>query len=105
MEVIRIPLIDRELPSRKANRLPEHDYRASGAYFITIVTKQRVEALGKVENNAVILSSIGQAAAKCIDKIESIYPSVLVVASVVMPTHVHMLLNMLDEKQTPPFSA
>jgi len=45
------------------------------------------------------LSSIGAYATNCIEKIESIYPSVLIVDFVVMPNHVHMLLHLLDEKQ------
>ena len=96
-----MPLVDNEWPSRKSNRLKEHDYRSNGAYFITIVTKQRIEALGKVENGVMKLSPIGEAAASCIDKIESVYPSVLVEASVIMPTHVHMLLHLLDDKKNP----
>ena len=94
-------VVDRELPSRKPNRLPEHDYRANGAYFITIVTGQRAEVLGKVENDAVVLSPIGEVAANCVKRIPEIYPSVHVAASVVMPNHVHMLLHLLCDKQNP----
>ena len=96
-----MPLVDKELPRRKPNRLKEHDYRSNGAYFITIVTKQRVEVLGKVENGIMVLSPIGESAASCIGKIEAIYPSVLLEASVVMPNHVHMLLHLLDDKKNP----
>ena len=35
------PLTDMELPKRKALRLPEYDYSAPGAYFITICTQDR----------------------------------------------------------------
>ena len=94
-------LVDRELPSRKQHQLKEHDYKANGSYFLTIVTKQRIEALGRVENKSMVLSSIGQAAAGCIGKIEEIYPSVRISASVVMPNHVHLLLSLMDDRRNP----
>ena len=94
-------LVDRELPTRKPKRLPEHDYRKSGTYFLTIITQERVEALGKVVNGKVELSSIGKAAANCVAKIEEIYPSAVVVDSVVMPNHVHILLQLLDDTLNP----
>ena len=94
-------LVDKELPCRKQHQLKEHDYKANGAYFITIVTKQRIEALGRVDDKAMILSQIGEAAAHCISKIEEIYPSVRVSASVVMPNHVHLLLDLLDDRRNP----
>ena len=96
-----MPLVEKELHDRKPNRLAEHDYRANGAYFITVVTNQRAEVLGRIESNIVKLSQAGEIAASCVGKIESIYPSVLVEASVVMPNHVHMLLYLLDDKKNP----
>jgi len=94
-------LVDKDLHDRKPNRLKEHDYRANSAYFITIITKQRAEVFGRIEKGTMVLSSIGEAAASCIDKIESIYPSVLVETSVVMPNHVHILMHLLDDMENP----
>ena len=34
-----------ELPRRKINRIPEYDYSTSGAYFVTICTKERKHLL------------------------------------------------------------
>ena len=94
-------LVDKELPNRKQNRQTAHDYRANGVYFVTVVTVQRLELLGKIKNDCMALSDVGKVAADCIEKIEMIYPSVIVAASVVMPNHVHMLLQLLDEKKNP----
>ncbi len=34
--------------NRKSNRLKEYDYNLSGAYFITICTKDRKQMLSKI---------------------------------------------------------
>ena len=36
-----ISVIDMEMPNRKPNRIAGYDYSQSGAYFITICTKDR----------------------------------------------------------------
>ena len=45
---------------RQSIRLPNYDYSQPGAYFITIVSFQRQVSFGKIENNNVILTSLGK---------------------------------------------
>ena len=99
--MISMALVDKELPTRKQHQLKEHDYKANGAYFLTIVTKQRIEVLGSIVGKIIKLSPIGEAAASCIGRIEEIYPSVRVSASIVMPNHVHLLLDLMDNRRNP----
>ena len=45
---------------RQSLRLPEFDYAAAGAYFVTICTKGRVCVLGDVVDGEVRLSDFGR---------------------------------------------
>jgi len=92
---------DKEWPSRKPNRITGKDYSKNGVYFLTVCTKDRHELLGKIADGEVILSEIGTFAAEELFKIETVYPSVVMDAFVVMPNHVHVLLILLNEAHNP----
>ena len=49
-----------DLPKRKPNRLPEHDYSTPGAYFITFCTKDRKKpVLGECRGGHCVKRNIG----------------------------------------------
>ena len=48
-----------------------------------------------------ILSENGEAVQACIERIEEVYRSVRVNASVVMPNHVHLLISFMDYRKNP----
>ena len=48
-----------DLPKRKRNRLKEYDYASSGAYFITICTKDKKHILSKIVSNNTVGNVIG----------------------------------------------
>jgi REP element-mobilizing transposase RayT len=73
----------------------------NGTYFITICAKQRHHLFGEVQDGKMMLPESGACARQCIEKIETIYPSVLLDAFVVMPNHVHLLLVFLDYNNNP----
>ena len=87
------------LPNRKKRRLSEYDYSQPGAYFITICTQNRVEHFGDVstsstfKTSSVLLSDIGQVVNDELHKLSTTYPGVNLDASVIMPNHVHLILN------------
>ena len=99
-----MPIFADEKPERKPNRTKPRDYSRNGAYFITVVTKEREAFLGGIAEQTMMLSPEGKITEDCIRKIERIYPSVMVDAYVIMPNHVHMLLVMLDEIRNPTLS-
>jgi len=83
-------------PKRKENRLQGYDYSQNGAYFITICIKGRQSLLWEVVGARIArpsLSKIGQIVEKAICQISSHYPHIQVGKYVVMPNHVHLLLQ------------
>ena len=88
-----------ELPTRKQNRLTQYDYRTPNAYFITICTNNRRNLFWK-DVGAIIdrpenvpLTSLGMVAQQSIRDISSHYPAITVDHSVIMPNHIHLLLQ------------
>lgn len=81
-------------------RHPTHDYSWKGCYFVTICTKNREHFLGKVLNGTVELSAIGEFAREELLAIHSKYPNTFLIEWVIMPNHVHLLLEMRNP--TPP---
>ena len=89
-----------DLPKRKQNRIPEYDYSAPGAYFVTICTQDRRCILSNITVGAatsrppeVILTSYGEIVDLAINRIPTVYPGVSVDHYVIMPNHVHMILR------------
>ncbi|MFN2242850.1 MAG: hypothetical protein ACK2U2_11220 [Anaerolineae bacterium] len=63
---------DRKKHHRRSIRLPDHDYRSPGAYFITICTHQRDLLFGEVVDGNVALNEYGQVVRHCWMCIQSI---------------------------------
>ena len=88
-----------DLPKRKRIRLPEHDYSAPGAYFVTICTKDRRCVLSRIAVGeglappAVELSPIGQCVKEQILELPDRYPTVHIDNYAIMPNHVHLLVS------------
>ena len=88
-----------ELPKRKGNRLQDYDYSSPGAYFITICTKDRKNLLWRDVGASisspedVALSDAGKIVDKAIKNIPVRYPAISVDRYVIMPNHVHLLLQ------------
>jgi len=88
-----------ELPTRKQNRLKEYDYSTPNAYFITICTEKR-KNLFWTDVGAIIdrpknvpLTNLGIIAQRCIEDIPKHYPAISVDHYVIMPNHIHFLLQ------------
>ena len=89
-----------DLPQRKQLRLPDYDYSAPGAYFVTICTRDRRCILSDVTVGAAIsrppevrLTRYGEIVDLAIRNIPSVYPSVSVDHYVIMPNHIHLILQ------------
>ena len=87
------------LPKRKNIRLKEYDYSQSGAYFITICTQNRKNLFWqKSDTNIqstqdIKLSQYGEIVNDSIKKIATKYHQVNIDKYVIMPNHVHILLQ------------
>ncbi len=75
-------------------RLKNFDYSSNGAYFITIVTKNRENFFGEIVNEEMNLSGIGEIVWNEWIKTPEIRPdmNLQMVEFVVMPNHVHGII-------------
>lgn len=94
-----------EFKSRKSNRLIGYDYSTSGAYFITICTKNRKEILSKFDVGTGVLdcpkiklSWFGEIADKYINQLNDFYDNISVDKYVIMPDHIHLLVSISNNK-------
>ena len=93
-----------DLPIRKPNRLPHFDYSTPGAYFITICTKNRKNlfwadvgaSIARPQKPA--LTQWGVIVENAIHKIPEYYPAVSIDHYVVMPNHIHLLLQIRTDE-------
>jgi REP element-mobilizing transposase RayT len=81
------------LPKRRSIRLPCFDYSQTGRYFITICAFRRRTLFGLIENSRVCLNRIGEIAAACWLEIPRHFPLVTPGVFVVMPNHLHGILE------------
>ena len=88
-----------EFPKRKRNRLTEYDYSTPNAYFITVCTDNRKnlfwKAVGAVSDRPknVTLTDLGTVVRRRIEDIPKHYPTISVDHYVIMPNHIHLLLQ------------
>ena len=81
-------------PNRKTIRLKCYDYRSAGVYHVTICARNRECIFGSIVNGSAILNNLGQVAYHNAELIPSRYPESRVIAFVIMPNHVHLLLEL-----------
>jgi len=77
-------------------RHPNWDYRNQGIYSVTICTHKRICYFGNVEKGKMILSETGKIANKHWLDIPNHFPFIELINFVVMPNHIHGLLEIHD---------
>lgn len=70
-----------------------HDYHGRGIYLLTLCVEGRKPILGSLIGQDVVLSPLGHAVADCVSQIPVHYPQVEVRSYVIMPDHVHILVE------------
>jgi len=95
-----------KLSARKPIRLKKYDYSRSAAYFVTFCTKNREHLLGKVApvgaatcRPHVMLSKSGILLNESIQLVRSIYPNANIKHYIIMPNHVHMIIEIISRRQ------
>lgn len=104
-------VIHMELPKRKQNRLTEYDYSTPNAYFITVCTQKRknlfwtntLKMIDRPEN--VPLTKLGMCVKQAICDIPRYYPAITVNHAVIMPNHIHLLLQINTDADGRPMAA
>jgi REP element-mobilizing transposase RayT len=74
---------------RHSIRLPDFDYTASAAYFLTLVARGREELFGSIVDTAIQLSPIGEIVREEWLRSTDVRPEVELDEFVVMPNHLH----------------
>ena len=84
-------------PRHKPQRLPDFDYSAEGAYFVTICVKDRLPVLGKFVGEEVVLSPSGETVKYTWNSLPVHYDAVELDEFIVMPNHVHGIIWILSK--------
>lgn len=100
-----------EQPKRKNIRLTTYDYSAPGAYFITVCTQNKENlfwsdvgaVIGRPED--VPLNHTGQIVDQAIENIPNHYPAISIDRYVIMPNHIHLLLQIHTDHDGRPMTA
>ena len=89
-----------ELKQRKSTRLKNFDYSTKGCYFITICAVEKEKAIfGKIKRENlqtepfIQLTGYGEIVKKQIEEINSVYDDVNIYSYVIMPNHIHFIVE------------
>ena len=80
----------------QSTRHPSWNYANSGFYFVTICTQFRRPYFGKIKEKTMQLSDMGRAAMNYWADIPTHFPRVILDTFIVLPDHVHGLLQLTD---------
>lgn len=89
------------VPQRIPHRLKHYDYAESGAYFITFCCYGRQAILGEIRDQSVVLNYLGRIVHKQIDRTNYLRRNagVEITKYVVMPNHVHLLIELVGSRR------
>jgi putative transposase len=83
---------DPEKHRRRSIRLNGYDYKQTGAYFITICTRERPSFFGAICGGEMRFTNAGRIADTAWQELPSRFPSLRLDAFIVMPNHVHGII-------------
>ena len=89
-----------KLPKRKPTRLKEYDYSTPGMYFITVCVTDKKHLLGRIvgfgdfDEPQMMLSEYGEILDRNINLMDAKYSHMNVDKYVIMPNHIHMIINL-----------
>jgi REP element-mobilizing transposase RayT len=94
-------MIDSNEYARKATRLAGYDYSQAGFYFVTICTHGRKCCLGEVIDWEMALSEWGEVVQEVWGALPKHYWHVYLDEFIIMPNHIHGIIQLIDEKPNP----
>ena len=104
-------MVHMELMQRKQKSLRNYDYSNPGAYFITICTKRRENLFWSDAKKTdcspvdVPLTKLGIYVQQAVCEIPKRYPAITVDHAVIMPNHIHLLLQIHTDVDGRPMAA
>lgn len=89
----------------KQYRLPYYNYASSGLYFVTICTHNRDYLFGEIKNEQIDLSNFGLFVLECLTNLPKKLPYVLIDEFVIMPNHIHIIIQIDNPNEEFSFKA
>jgi putative transposase len=86
-----------EKQHRRSIRLKGYDYATSGAYFVTIVVRDRACLFGEVVGAEMRPNQFGRIVQATWNELPHHYPGVGCDAFVMMPNHIHGVIGLVDD--------
>ena len=78
---------------RKSIRLTGYDYSKSGAYFVSICTKDRVCLFGNIVNREMVMNPAGRMLEKWYTELENKFRDIRCDEYIIMPSHSHVIIT------------
>lgn len=88
------------LYSRKGTRRPDYNYSSDALYFVTVKVQNRNCYLGQVRNGKVTKTIYGEIVENQWNWLANQYPYVVLHALIVMPDHIHGIIEIDGENIT-----
>ena len=85
-----------DIHHRRSIRLKDYDYSQSGAYFVTICTKDKECYFGEIADGAIELSQAGKIANDCFLNVPKHNDNAETDTFIVMPNHIHAIIIMMN---------
>ncbi|MEK7073144.1 MAG: hypothetical protein AAB974_01770 [Patescibacteria group bacterium] len=85
-----------DIHRRQSIRLCDFDYGSAGAYFVTVVTRERECLFGDVAGGVMVLNDAGRIVETWWNELPVAFPNVVTDAFVVMPNHMHGIVVITD---------
>ena len=93
----RAAIYDPTAHNRRSIRLTGYDYSQAGAYFVTLVVRDRSSLFGGVVDGAVQLNDAGRLVRDSWEWLAERYPYVTLDEYVVMPNHLHGIIAITNQ--------
>lgn len=84
---------DLKIHLRRSIRIKGFDYAQKGLYFLTLACQNRKHFFGEVVDGQMILNNAGEIAKACWLEIPRHFPNVVLHEFVIMPDHVHGIIE------------
>ncbi len=82
--------------NRHSSRYDGYDYSQPGAYFVTLVTRERKCIFGEIFNGEVHLFDLGKIARLCWQEMQNHHPNIQIEPFVIMPNHIHGVVTLCE---------
>jgi len=82
---------------RRSIRLKEYNYSQEGWYFVTICVNKRKHLFGRINISGMILNTFGMIVKHYWSNIPKRYPNVRIDQYIIMPNHIHGIIQILKD--------